>query len=316
MRIKRNRFTFQHFNQAKTIWDEFKKLDEKIYVRINFNGESLVDRWAQKCVSYISKIPNVELLELVTNNSLNPEKYLHMISLEKTSFNCSFHPEFITLHGFIKNILILKKKGFQVVANILSIPEIIKKVPQIYSIFKKNKITLRLQAFRTIGFKYMGRRYPEDYNTKEIKILKEFYSTKEEFEYLVENKPTKGLNCLAGVDMINVFLDGTVRRCFSGSIGETSQIKDGKVEFLAKKIYSGIQKIMKLTNLRKIDKFYSKYTNRDQNVFDLIEGKIKLKEKPYPCHEENCFCTAHLVNLENFRKKHLFSDKFIDTYIN
>lgn len=49
-------------------------------------------------------------------------------------------------------------------------------------------------------------------------------------------------------------------------------------------------------------------------VKDLITGKIKLNDSPYPCHEKRCLCGAHLIGLNDFRKKHKLSKYFVDSY--
>jgi hypothetical protein len=43
-------------------------------------------------------------------------------------------------------------------------------------------------------------------------------------------KFSKGQDCYAGVDMINVFLDGTARRCSISKIGSVRDLASGKVK--------------------------------------------------------------------------------------
>lgn len=258
-----------HYQQAVYIWDKLATVEDEILVRVNLQGESLFDKVAKKCLFYINKIPNVKLFEIITNNSINPETYLHELDLTKTSFNCSFHPEFIPLKKFIKHLLIIKNNGCNVFANVVTTPQIIRKLPKLYSTFNKYDIHLKLTGLQTWGFQYNGKNYPWDFDAKQRRILKQYFDSIEEYEFMVELKRTKGLDCYAGVDMINVFLDGSIRRCFNGEIGQ---------------------------------------------IDDLISGKIKLKNDPYPCSFEICPCYADFIGLKEFREQFSLSKIFVDNY--
>jgi len=262
-------FTEEHFQQAKSIWDELAKIEDEIMVRINFQGETFIDEWAKRCCFYINKIPNVRICEFITNNSVSPETYLGRLDLRKTSFNCSFHPEFMSIERFIENALMLRRAGCNVFANICTTPQIIAMIPEINSTFREHGICLKLQGFLAFTFHYKGKRYPAGFTVEEHRILKQYFDSPEEYAYIVDLKQTKGLDCYAGVDMINLFLNGSVSRCFTYSIG---------------------------------------------SIKDLLSGKAKLKDDPYPCHEDMCPCYAHFIGLKEFRGKHTLSEKFVDNY--
>jgi len=228
MKVTEYAFTEEHFQQIKLIWDQLAQVQDKILVRVNFQGETLFDPWAKKGAFYINKIENVKLFEIITNNSINPNKYLHELDLEKTSFNCSFHPEFISIDKFLKHIHIMKEAGCNVFANLVGTPHNLKKIKKFFKIFKKNGIILKLQGYFSPNW-YMREGYPWDFNVKERKILEHYFDSKEEYEYMTELKETKGLDCYAGVDMVNIFLDGAVKRCFTGDIGSVTDLISGKV---------------------------------------------------------------------------------------
>lgn len=227
-RVREYPFRKAHFKRTKTIWDMLSGIEDNIMVRVNFNGETFIDEWAQKCAFYINRISNVKICEFITNNSVDPKAYLHELDPAKTTFNCSFHPEFMSIERFIENALILKNAGCDVFVNVCAAPQLIKKLPEFDAIFRKHDICLKLQGFITPGYNYMDKKYPEDYTAEERSMLKDSFYTKDEYEYFVDLKRTKGLDCYAGVDMVNIFIDGSVRRCFSGKIGNVKGLVCGK----------------------------------------------------------------------------------------
>lgn len=312
LKIKQIPFTLKHFQQTKLIWNELAKIDDQILVRINFNGETIIDKWAKECMYYLNNISNVKVVEIITNNSIHPRNYINNLDVAKTTFNCSFHPEFIPIKKFIKHALFLRKEGYEVMCNVVCTPYIIKLIPKIFKMFEKNKIDLKLQSFNTIGFKYLDKEYPKDYNENELKILKRFFYSNEEYEYMVNLKRTKGLNCYAGVDMINLFLDGSIRRCFTGEIGNSSQYKRNSLSY---KVNNNFKDILAYPALMKISNRVLTFFRKEINIFDLISGKVKLKSDPYPCHMDTCPCNAHFIGLKEFREKYRLSEKFVDSYI-
>ncbi len=313
-KVKPNIFTKFHLLQTKFLWDKLSKVDDNILVRVNFDGELLFDNWAKKCAIYINKLPNVKVLEIVTNNSIDPDRYLNEFIASKLSLHCSYHPEFILLSKFKENILKLKKAGCNVFVSLVCIPPIIKEIPKIYRFFKKYDINLRLQSFFTPNFRYLGKKYPREYTTEELKILRRNFYSHEEYKYFVEFNQTEGLDCYAGVDRISLSLDGTVLRCSSGEIGK----------------YDNITTIRKKLNNLEITKWvYNRFLNKIYNILrkqfnfsilkvsnidDLTSGKIKLKRSPYPCHKKYCASDADIIYLKEIRDKYHLSENFLDMY--
>lgn len=313
-KIKQIPFTNNHYKQTQLIWNELSKIDDQIYVRVNFNGETLIDKWAKKSAFYINQIPNVKTFEIITNNSIHPKKYVNNLDLTKTSFNCTFHPEFMSINKFIDHILFLREAGCKILANMVCFPQIIKSIPKIFKVFKKHKIDLKLQGFITIGFKYIGKHYPNDYTPNERRILKQFFYSQEEYEYMVNLKMTRGLDCYAGVDMINLFLNGIIKRCFTGEIGNFYQNNMYIKKHPLKKVFDKIISSFDNVALNKLSKKASIFSKKEQNIFELISGNIKLNTEPFPCHENNCLCYAHFIGLKEFREKYLLSERFVDNY--
>lgn len=263
--MKKHAFSEEHFLQAKSVFDKLSRIEDSLLVRINFDGETLVDDWAMKIAVHINGITNVKSCEFLTNNSIDPREYLHRLDPQKTYFNCSFHPENISLEKFFEHIDILRQEGIGVIANMVITPQLIRDVPDLCEAFEKKAI--RFRPCLLIGY-YQGKVYPHDYSEDDLEILKEHYYSPIEFEYM-KGKSPKGKECFAGVDMLNIFLDGSVRRCSISQIGHVS---------------------------------------------DLVSGKKKLKQKPYPCPHDDCVSFCHIMGLKELRKKFILSDTFVDDY--
>jgi sulfatase maturation enzyme AslB (radical SAM superfamily) len=278
-------FTREHFERAKTIWNHLANIDDNILVKVNFDGETMIDRWAKECCYYICRLPNVKVLEIITNNSVNPHAYLDKFDIKKISFNCSFHPEQMSYEKFLRNILAIKDAGCPVFATMVVTPKLVEKLPEYYQKFAQQGICLKpllllgnyqggvSPLLRPIHrwFKKMidnGVSYPKAYTTREIETIKKFYYSDLEFKYQKGENP-KGLPCYAGVDMINVYMDGTVLRCFGGEIG---------------------------------------------TIEDLVNGRVKLANKPYDCFTNECQCPTHMIFLKEFRERYPLCEKFADHY--
>ncbi len=314
MKVKQISFNKSHFLQTKLIWDRISKLDDKILAQVNFHGEFLIDKWGRKCAFYINKIPNVKVFEILTNNSVSPKIYLNEMDLKKSVFLCSFHPDSITLEKFINHCIQIKEAGGTVFSGLVFRPQIIKNIRKIHLLLKKNHIPLILQPFHTFGFKYYGKQYPQDYTEKERQLLKKYINYEEYHRFSVDLQKTIGLDCHAGVDSIQLFLDGTVRRCFTGNIGRPFKKKVGIKNLINAKFGLKINTLLRNNIIRNlIAKIEMKYRN-DTSIFDLISGRVRLAEKPYPCHTFSCFSNTLFMHLNEFRKKYPFPEYLIDNY--
>lgn len=262
---KRHPFSEEHYQQTRLIWDNLSGIEDKILVRVNFDGETLADEWAMKSTLYVSKIPNVRICEFFTNNSIDPRTYLDRLVPEKTTFNCSFHPEQMSLEKFFEHIDLLKKAGCRVMANMVITPQLCRKLPTLVKLFEDKDVVFR--PCLLLGY-LDGQLFPHDYTESEREIIKKYFYSDFEFAYEMGKSP-KGQDCYAGVDMLGIFLDGTVKRC-------------------------GIIKI--------------------GHIKDIVSGKVKLRQEPYPCPHNDCTNYSHMMGLKEFRDKYIMSGDFVDHY--
>ncbi|RQW88298.1 MAG: hypothetical protein EHM79_06015 [Geobacter sp.] len=277
--IKQIKFSEKELLSSKRIWDKLSTVEDDIIVRLNFDGEILIDKWAREIWYHINKLPNVKISEIITNNSIDPDDYLGLISLPKASFNCSFHPEFVSLQRFINHALKLKQKGCPLFATMVVLPEMVNELTGIVMGFEDAGILFRPllllntefydSKLRNFWKKIIGKsQSSRSYNLYELELIRQHYYSDLEFQFQ-KGRKTSGLPCFAGVDMINVFLDGSVYRCFGAKLG---------------------------------------------TIDELCDGKIKLREEPYPCFTDTCQCPTHMIFLKDFRDKYILSDKFADHY--
>jgi len=304
-----------HFELAKFIWDKLALLNDEISVKIQFDGEIFIDKWTTKIAYYINNIQNVKLLQIVTNNSINPKQYLHNLDTLKCVFNCSYHPEMVKIKKFIEHMHLLSDYGFRAWASLVCTPEIIRHLPKIYNIFKKNGIELKLSGFTTRGSKYFGKRYPRDFSVSERKILKKFYDIKEIYEFVIEKKKTAGLMCNAGVDSLVLYLNGIVRRCNSESIGNNLKNKQNALNTIFKNFKKPfIDPYLSINpRLRRLNPLtFNFHKKSESTIFDLLNGSIEMNRKPYPCHNLTCLCPPDLTQLEHLRNKYDFMENSLD----
>jgi hypothetical protein len=208
------------------IWDDLSGIEDRLMVRINFDGETLADEWAIKCALYVNQIPNVGVCELFTNNSIDPGTYMDRFQPEKTAFNCSYHPRHMSLEKFLEHIDLLRHGGFRVMANLVVTPDLIGDLPVIHQTFMDKGILFRPNLL--FGF-YNGRLFPDAYSPGELECIQAHYYSEFEFEY-ARGKSPEGLECYAGVDMLGIYLDGTVKRCDLFVIGKVRDLVRGKVK--------------------------------------------------------------------------------------
>lgn len=219
-------FDDKHLENTKNIWNKLEKIEDDILVRINFDGETFIDKVATDCAAYVSHVKNVKVCEVITNNSINPERYLDKFDISKLSFNLSYHPEGITMERFLENCKVLQSKNIPFFVNMVVTPQIMDEFANIVSTFKENNICFKPTLL--LG-PYEGKNYPDDYTEEHLSIIKNNYYTDLEFEYQ-NGKQSRDSLCYAGVDMFNLFIEGTVMRCFGSEIGKIDELIDGSIK--------------------------------------------------------------------------------------
>ncbi len=210
--------------QTRRIWDALETLDDTLIVRVNFDGETLIDRWAIECVLDIAGRSNVARCEVITNNSIPPRRYLGRMDTRKMSFACSFHPEYITLNRFLGNLAALRDAGCPAFVYTVATPGALNGLVPLVERFRSEGYDIRIEGLME---PYQGREYPQAYTADERSLLHEVFYSPEEFAYGIDAANPRGKPCYAGTDEITVTMDGRVARCYECEMGDVGELMDG-----------------------------------------------------------------------------------------
>jgi len=160
---------------------------------------------------------NSEVVEF--SNSINPSR----VELIETSLHIEERERLGNLEDFIRNVLLLKSRGFKVGVKAVLHPAFIERFQGDRQYLESRGVKLFPKPFKG---SYSGKIYPKAYPAQ----IKEF---------LLSNTPGnpfypfcfKGINCRAGKTFIRINLDGVVTRCLDdsavlGNINDGFRLKD------------------------------------------------------------------------------------------
>ncbi len=183
----------------------------------------------------LSHSPNIEGVNLITNLSYSEERYRAWFAdfdRSKIALVASFHPtEVRDKRSWLETALALAGETDLSVCMVAH-PERLEDLSQTVPTFRAKGLTVFVQAF--IGV-YRGRFYPEAYSEQERGLLRPFFYSRHDWEFLLVGK-RPGL-CNAGFSSVYVDMTGTVRICgmkINGPLpvgnllnGEPLQLYDG-----------------------------------------------------------------------------------------
>lgn len=142
------------------------------------------------------------------------EKISSSSTIENIYVTASFHPEKADIIEFIDKMKILINSGIKCDSTMVLYPKFLDNIEFYSNKFQVNKIPTYYFPF--VG-EYEGRKYPEQYTEKELKVCK-IYS-KAAWDNTNKEKFTlpkmKGKLCFAGVKTISIYPNGDVKRCIS-----------------------------------------------------------------------------------------------------
>ncbi len=142
------------------------------------------------------------------SEKINPERVLYI----QASLHIKELERLNLLEKYIHNFQLCRVKGFDITAHVVAYPPLLDEVEKYKEYFQEKGISVRLDPF--IG-EYNGKKYPDFYSEKEIKILSQ--SDKNSTTY-----KQKGKLCNAGYNVGVVNPYGYISPCFniSRSIGK------------------------------------------------------------------------------------------------
>lgn len=169
----------------------------------------------------VKEITAFHSVQITSNCSLTEaiDEFTKRVSPEKAEFDCTFHPRQLAFGIFLKNVLALRKAGFNANVCYLAHPGQIPEMEHFKKMFLDNGIRMNLAMFWGT---WEGRSYPHDYTPEEKNAIKNTtgYSVGPETVGL-EPVPVKGKLCGAGQKYAVIQADGKVYRC--GQLGRDFQ---------------------------------------------------------------------------------------------
>ena len=187
-----------------------KTLDnmDKIFL-ISFTGGGepfLIPNLVEACAElakkhYITVITNLTSPKIKEfAEKVNPDKVIRIIA----SCHIKELERLNLLDKYIENFLILKQKGFDILAYEVAYPALVNEVEKYRKFFRKKGIELRFDPFKG---KYKRKKYPDSYSNEKLGIfgldLKEI---KKDYQ--------KNQLCNAGYNAAVVYGNGDVKVCF------------------------------------------------------------------------------------------------------
>ncbi len=190
------------YQKILNVFEKTKKI-----FRLSFTGgeptlipnftEAIENISKEHFLSFNSNLVSTDFNDFVVK--INPERIIEI--------HASFHFHELKRRGllelFFKNYLMLKEAGFDIYAEQVAYPLILKEANQIKEQFQKNNIEINFSPF--LG-KYKQQLYPENYLKEEIK--KFGIKNIDKFE-------GKGELCNAGFTAAVAFSNGDIYKCFN-----------------------------------------------------------------------------------------------------
>lgn len=171
----------------------------RISILITPWGEALIHSWYQQALAKLTNLPNVDKAVIQTNLSCKLE-WVEDCHKERLALWTTFHPEWVSLERFVAQCLELDKRGVRFSAGVVGFPK-----------FKDAIATLRRELPSHI---YLWINAVK----RELSQLSDgdrqfFESIDPVFHLNTHHYPSYGKSCRAGVSVISVDGNGTVRRC-------------------------------------------------------------------------------------------------------
>ncbi len=162
-------------------------------------GEALIHPWYQQALAKLTNLPNVDKAAIQTNISCKLE-WVEECNKERLALWTTFHPEWVSLERFVAQCLELDRRGVRFSAGVVGFPK-----------FKDAISTLRreLPPHIYLWINAVKRELPQLSEAD-----RQFFESIDPLFHLnTHHYPSYGKSCRAGVSVISVDGDGTVRRC-------------------------------------------------------------------------------------------------------
>jgi len=182
----------------------------------------------------IDRLSEMHTLEFSTNLFWNPDDFIERISSGRARIGVSFHPEFVDFGKFFQKALRLKEAGFEVWANYVAYPPIVKEMAEYKHNFEQSGISMSIFPFKG---KYNGKEYPEGYTEEErdfLRKLSTYLRTEKtlDFAFIKEEQKPKRRFCRMGQMYAKLYPDGNAYNCCRENAPKLGNLLDGTFSLL------------------------------------------------------------------------------------
>ena len=175
-----------------------------------------------KFTELIKELSQMHRIEIITNLSVDIERFINEIRQAVVNINPSFHSLYADFDKFVSKVLLLKDRQMVESVSYLAWPPQIPLLQNYQERFNKFGISLSIQSF--FG-EYKGIKYPDGYTEQEKQIIMPQLGTRGGKLFQTEPIITKGKRCAAGHRYGVIHPDGKVLRCG----GMNSSMPEGSI---------------------------------------------------------------------------------------
>jgi anaerobic magnesium-protoporphyrin IX monomethyl ester cyclase len=161
-------------------------------------------------VELIKELSQMHKVEIITNLSIDIQKFVKDINTANVKVNPSFHPLFADFDKFIERVLLLKEVGLLQCVSYLAWPPQINKIGYYTERFSQYGVSISIQSF--FG-EHKGIKYPDGYTELEKQIILPHIGERGGKPFQTEPLNTMGRLCAAGYRYGVIHPDAVVLRC-------------------------------------------------------------------------------------------------------
>jgi len=231
----KERYPFREINEWKKIWDGIFEKYGCCHIRLS-GGEPFIYPHFLELIAMLSKKHTVDI---TTNLSFDADSFMKYVPSGGVTLSASFHPEFIDIDKFLDKVVFLNEKGFPASVSFVAYPPHLKDLEKYKSAAGKRKIFNQTGIlFKVIPFigKFEDKKYPEDYDAGQKRLLEEVATNTEiesqkelNVQWLDQGENEKSKQdkiCRMGQMYAKILPNGDVTRCCHHESGKLGSIFD------------------------------------------------------------------------------------------
>jgi MoaA/NifB/PqqE/SkfB family radical SAM enzyme len=182
----------------------------------------------------IIQLSQMHTWECSTNLSWDPDELIRRVSPGRARIGVSFHPEFVDFDTFFAKAKKLKDAGFEVWANYVSFPTILKGMDVCKKKFADAGISMSILPFKG---EHNGKQYPDAFTDDERAFLRSLGTepwVKKTLDFTFDKQQQKNINksCRMGQMYAKIYSNGDAYNCCVKSAVKLGNLIDGTFKLL------------------------------------------------------------------------------------